>query len=232
MNFPTLEAYFNNQSRPVNLVILKQFHLYRQLLQATNQQMNLTSIVDDRGVEIKHFLDSIWFPFPTPATRLLDVGSGAGFPGIPIHLFHSHLHTVLLEPNQKKVNFLQGLIQTLQLKQIQVVSERAEIWIQQHREQFDVVTARAVAPLRILLELTAPFATVEGTVMLLKGPTVHEELKQAKKAIEVLGLVLQKIESIDLPEIHESRSVVYLKKIKATPTTYPRRYALIKSKPL
>jgi 16S rRNA (guanine527-N7)-methyltransferase len=120
----------------------------------------------------------------------------------------------------------------LQLNQIQVVSERAEIWNQQHREQFDVVTARAVAPLRILLELTAPFVTVEGTVMLLKGPTVHEELNQAKKAIDVLGLKLQKIESIDLPDIHESRTVVYLKKIKATPMPYPRRFALIKSKPL
>jgi 16S rRNA (guanine527-N7)-methyltransferase len=232
MNFPTLETYFNHQSRPLNPGILKQFHLYRQLLQAANEHMNLTAIVDDRGVEIKHFLDSIWFPFPSPATRLLDVGSGAGFPGIPLHLLHSHLHTVLLEPNQKKAQFLQDLIQTLQLNQIQVVSERAEIWIQQHREQFDVVTARAVAPLRILLELTAPFVTVEGTVMLLKGPTVHEELNQAKKAIDVLGLKLQKIESIDLPDIHESRTVVYLKKIKATPMPYPRRFALIKSKPL
>ena len=232
MNFPILESFVQQHGITVHPLVWKQLLAYKTSLVSTNKHFNLTSIVDDQGVELKHFLDSVWFPFPPDAKTLLDVGSGAGFPGIPLHLFHPHLHTTLLEPHQKKAQFLKQVIKELNLSNIDVQVERAEIWVEHHREQFDVVTARAVAPLRILLELTAPFVKLHGTLLLLKGPSAEEELDLARDAMNALGLSLRTIEKMSLPIIHESRSVIYLTKTKSTPTHYPRRYALIKSKPL
>lgn len=232
MIFPILESFVLQHGITVSPLVWNQLLLYKTLLVSTNKQFNLTSIVDDQGVELKHFFDSVWFPFPTGATSLLDVGSGAGFPGIPLHLFHPHLHTTLLEPQQKKAQFLKQAIKALTLSNMDVISERAEIWVQHHREQFDVVTARAVAPLRILLELTAPFVKVHGTLLLLKGPSAEQELGIAHEAMTMLDLSVLKIEKIVLPIINESRSVIYLTKNKATSSQYPRRYAHIKSKPL
>jgi 16S rRNA (guanine527-N7)-methyltransferase len=232
MSFPVLESFFKQQSFVIEDAVLKQLATYRQLLQEANQQFNLTTIITDHDIEIKHFIDSVWFPLPSHAKTLLDVGSGAGFPGIPLHLIHPHLSTVLLEPNQKKANFLKHVIQTLNLSHIVVVSERAEIWQYQHREHFDIVTARAVANLTMLLELTAPFVTLHGSLVLLKGPSVQEELNSASHAMKVLGLSLNKIETITLPDTNDGRSVIYFSKQTITPRMYPRRYALIKSKPL
>jgi 16S rRNA (guanine527-N7)-methyltransferase len=110
MIFPVLETFFKQRSIAIEDTLLKQLVTYRHLLQEANRQFNLTAIITDQDIEIKHFIDSLWFPLPANAKTLLDVGSGAGFPGIPLHLFNPHLTTVLLEPNQKKATFLMSCL--------------------------------------------------------------------------------------------------------------------------
>jgi 16S rRNA (guanine527-N7)-methyltransferase len=232
MIFPVLETFFKQRSIAIEDTLLKQLVTYRHLLQEANRQFNLTAIITDQDIEIKHFIDSLWFPLPANAKTLLDVGSGAGFPGIPLHLFNPHLTTVLLEPNQKKATFLNHVIQTLNLKNIRVVAERAEIWQQHQRERFDIVTARAVANLPTLLELTVPFVSLHGSLVILKGPSAQQEINDSSRAMAMLGVSLQSIENLILPETNDTRSVIYFSKQTITPLKYPRRYALIKSKPL
>lgn len=232
MNLPILEAFFKSRKRDIHEDVLKQLLQYRQLLQEANRHVNLTALVTNQDIEIKHFIDSMWFPLPSSAKTLLDVGSGAGFPGIPLHLLYPHLTTVLLEPNQKKASFLKEVISSLRLKNIEVIAERAEIWQRDHREQFDIVTARAVASLPMLLELTVPFLSLSGSLILLKGPSAQNELTLAKRAMQTLRISLATIETMALPESEDIRSVIYCSKLSSTPLAYPRRYALIKSKPL
>lgn len=210
---------------------IEQFKKYMALLIEWNQKMNLTAITEEEEVWEKHFYDSI-IPFIyLPLHSLCDVGSGAGFPGIPLKIVFPDCSIVLLEPLQKRCRFLEEVIKELGLEKIQVVNARAEDFVKENRERFDVVTARAVAKLSILLELCAPLLKVGGIFVALKGKNGEEEVKQAQLAIRTLGMKLEKEDTIVLEE-EATRINLYFKKIKPTSKKYPRLYGQIKKNPL
>lgn len=207
---------------------ITQFKKYFQLLVEWNEKMNLTAITDFEGVYLKHFYDSIsasfYFDFST-VTTVCDVGAGAGFPSIPIKICYPHLHITIVDSLNKRITFLNHLSDELQLENMHFVHARAEEFGQnpKYREQFDIVTARAVARLAILSELCVPLAKQGGYFVALKAAAGAEELKDAKKALTTLGVSLKEEFSFHLP-VEESDRILYIfDKIKGTPKKYPRK---------
>lgn len=222
-----------------------QFQQYFELLVEWNQKMNLTAIEDLEGVQTKHFLDSlVGLPLiaeelgqPTPpptGLRAIDVGSGAGFPGIPLKILWPSLRLTLLDGTGKKVTFLQEVVQTLQLANVEVVQGRAEEMALQpaYREQFDLVMARAVARLNTLVEYLLPFARLNGYVMAYKGPSAAEEFMEAQKAIAKLGGETVRFAPVTVPFLPEERRILLIKKTSRTPQAYPRQRGLPRKDPL
>lgn len=209
---------------------LWQFETYMHLLQEWNQKMNLTAITEEDQVWEKHFYDSL-LPFSEMEfTSLCDVGSGAGFPGIPVKIVHPDVEMTLLEPIQKRCRFLNTVIETLELKNVHVLSERAEDHAKKNREKYDVVTARAVANLPVLMELCVPLMKVGGTFIALKGKNGHEEVLEAQMAADLLGVKMIREEVFESE--NASRVNIYYEKVKSTPNKYPRNFGMIKKKPL
>ena len=212
-------------------VQIEQFQKYMELLVEWNQKMNLTAITEEEQVWEKHFYDSI-LPFAHLSfDSMCDVGSGAGFPGIPVQIVFPDVKMTLVEPLQKRCRFLNEVKEQLHLDHLEIVNERAEDFAKKRREKFDVVSARAVAKLSILLELCIPLVKKNGIMVALKGKNGMEELHRADKAVKVLGISLVKEETCHLEE-DATRINLYFKKEKNTPAKYPRAYGQIKKKPL
>ncbi len=209
---------------------LSQFEKYKDILLEWNEKMNLTAITKEEEIWEKHFYDSISPFFHIKFHSMCDVGSGAGFPGIPVKIIYPNVHMTLIEPLQKRCKFLEEVKKQLDLDNLEILPVRAEDYAKKNREKFDVVSARAVANLSILLELCVPLLKVEGTMIALKGKNGHQELENAQMAIETLNLKLEREEKFDLPE--GCRINLYLKKEKKTSLKYPRAYGQIKKKPL
>ncbi|WP_413364182.1 16S rRNA (guanine(527)-N(7))-methyltransferase RsmG [Lysinibacillus sp. 3P01SB] len=207
---------------------IAQFRKYFELLVEWNEKMNLTAITDLEGVYLKHFYDSIspslYFDF-TKVKSVCDVGAGAGFPSIPIKICFPHLHVTIVDSLNKRITFLNHLSEELGLDHMEFVHARAEEFGQnvKYREQFDVVTARAVARLSVLSELCIPLAKQGGSFVALKAAAGAEELKDAKKAISTLGAALKEEFSFLLPVEESERSLFVFDKIKQTPKKYPRK---------
>ncbi len=203
------------------------FSLYAKLLVEWNEKINLTAISDEEGIVIKHFLDSLSILplIPETCKTVIDVGTGAGFPGIPLKIVRENLQITLLDSLEKRVKFLSEVYNALELKGISAVHGRAEDFgvDKQYRERFDMAVARAVAALPVLLEYCLPFVKVGGLFMAMKGPDVKEELKESQKAIDVLGGELMEIKSFNLPFSDYERCVVMIRKCRHTPSTYPRK---------
>lgn len=214
----------------LNETQIEQFKIYRELLQQYNQVMNLTAIIETDEIYIKHFYDSL-IPslFINIEGSLLDVGAGAGFPSIPLKILNPSIEVTILEPNNKRVKFLNVLCQKLGIN-VNIVEERAEDYIKQSSKKFDYVSARAVANLQVLLELCIPFVKVDGYFIGLKGSKYEEELNAAKNALKVLNSTVEKVYTIDLDDA--LRSIILIKKNKKTNNKYPRNYGQIKKKPL
>jgi len=212
------------------------FQTYYEELEAWNQRVNLTGIAGLEAVQIKHFLDSLTcllaFP-PGSGQKVIDVGSGAGFPGLPIRIVRPDIQLTLLEAVGKKTDFLHHIVDRLGLSEVTVVTGRAEDAGRdpQHREQYDVALARAVAELRILAEYTLPFCRVGGLVIAPKRAAIDEELASAARAIATLGGALRARVPIELPGV-EPRQLVVLDKIAPTPARYPRRAGMPERRPL
>lgn len=207
----------------------QQFSLYRELLTEWNRKMNLTAITDPDQIRAKHFYDSI-VPFAGLAFQsLCDIGSGAGFPGIPVQICFPQAQITLIEPLQKRCRFLEEVNRQLDLN-MTILPARAEEAVQGRRESFDVVTSRAVARLTILLELCAPFAQVQGQIVALKGKAAQQELMQAQKAMELLGL--EYTGSKEVWVMDAAHQNLYFQKKKKTDPKYPRNFGQIKKKPL
>lgn len=209
---------------------LRQFHDYYDLLVKTNKVMNLTNITAEPEVYLKHFYDSLTPLFFVPnllneQVSLADIGSGAGFPGIPLKIMNPKLHLVIDDSLNKRLKFLQEVIKQLQLRDVDLVHARAEDFGQNklYREQFDYVTARAVASLPVLLELCLPAVKVGGYFIAMKGDRGSEELKLAANALKVLGGKLENVETFELPEDAGQRDIILIKKVKKTPKKYPRK---------
>ena len=217
--------------------IISSLLIYLQELLSWNAQFNLTAIRSAEEIETKHFMDSLSL-LPTlqqyQVHSLIDIGTGAGFPGIPLKIVDPSLHLVLVESVEKKAAFCRHIIQTLNLQDTQVVVERAEAIGQNklYREQFDCAAARAVAPLPVLLEYLLPLVRVGGIIIAQKSASVDEEVAQAKNACAILGGGKIHVEPVTIPGLDAARNLVIVVKSKPTPAIYPRRVGLPAKKPL
>ncbi|MGC8967188.1 MAG: 16S rRNA (guanine(527)-N(7))-methyltransferase RsmG [Thermus sp.] len=216
---------------------LPAFSLLYQLLMAANQRVNLTALRTEEEVVVKHFLDSLTLlqlPLWEGPLRVLDLGTGAGFPGLPLKIVRTELEVVLLDAVRKKVAFLEEAVQALGLRGAYPLWGRAEELAHrpEHREAYDRVVARAVAPLCALSELSLPFLRVGGRMVAQKGPRVAEELKPLPRALGLLGGTLEEVRPLRLPFLEEGRALVVLSKVAPTPKAYPRRPGVPEKKPL
>jgi 16S rRNA (guanine527-N7)-methyltransferase len=215
---------------------IEPFSLYQQELLAWNARFNLTAITESGEIQSKHFLDSLSLltVYDQPATRLLDIGSGAGFPGLALKIVRPQWRITLLEATNKKVTFLQHIIDSLQLRDIEVIHGRAEELVHKpdYRAGFDVVTARAVAALPNLLEYCAPYCRVGGSIILPKKGDLTEELAQGKRASALLGCALQADVLIELPGLSDGRRILVWRQQKLCPVQYPRSGGAMSKKPL
>jgi 16S rRNA (guanine527-N7)-methyltransferase len=217
---------------------LSAFEQYSQELIAWNQKVNLTRIIEPEEIAVKHFLDSLSvcqaLPDLTPGFSLIDVGSGAGFPGLPLKIVLPDIQLTLLESTGKKTAFLQHVVDALNLTGVTVLTARAEEAGQQpaHREQYDVAVARAVSALPALVEYTLPFVKVGGVAIIQKGQHPAEEVKKAANALEILGGQTRQILSVTVPGLDAERHLLVIDKHKPTPKQYPRRPGLPAKKPI
>lgn len=213
---------------------LNQFELYYQTLVEWNEKMNLTAITKKEDVYLKHFYDSltISFDYPFNNQSLCDIGAGAGFPSIPLKIVYPELKITIVDSLTKRITFLKHLIQILALDNVEAISARAEDYAKDHREVFDIVTARAVARLNILDELCLPLVKVNGDFITLKGLKAQEELIEAKAGIEKLGGKVIKQVDFTLTDENDHRCNIYIHKVKNTPRNYPRPFGKMKKKPL
>ena len=218
---------------------LEDFRLYYRELVAWNQRINLTRIVECSEVQTRHFLDSLTVSLVLPtelkgAGRIIDIGSGAGFPGLPLKIACPGLHLALVESVGKKAAFLKHMVDLLRIPQVQVYTGRAEALAHEPllRETFDVVLARGLAPMRILAELTLPFCRLGGLVVAHKKGKVEQEIREALPALAALGGELREQRHVDLEGLKDARSLVVICKVQATPSRYPRRPGIPRKRPL
>ena len=223
-------AYVTSSPFDLSQEQIEQFDEYCLLLQQWNEKMNLTAITETDEIYEKHFLDCLLSLSEEVKGRVIDVGSGAGFPGVVWKIARPELEVVLLEPTGKRVTFLNEVIRKLNLKGITTVNERAEDYVSEARESFDVVTARAVANLPVLSELCLPLVKVGGCFLAMKGAAGKEEAEAARNAIRLLGGKTEAVEYLTLNGA--GRYNIRIRKEKATDLKYPRRYDRIKKKPL
>lgn len=216
---------------------VRAFRDYEQVLMLWNEKFNLTAIRDAEGIRTKHFLDSLStlleLKDPVPET-LVDVGTGAGFPGIPLKIALPDLRLTLVESVGKKCDFLRHTISLLKLDNVEVVTLRAEDvgQIPQYREHYDWAVARAVSSMPVLAEYLLPLVRVGGGVLAQKGENAHAEVQSAERALQILGGNLRKLRLVTLPGVADERHLVVLDKKAATPSQFPRRAGLPSKKPL
>lgn len=213
----------------------EQFFRYYELLIQKNQVMNLTSITEFDDVVLKHFLDSLMIcKIQEPEGSLIDVGTGAGFPGIPLKIMYPDLKVVLLDSLNKRVQFLNEVIRKLGLENIKAIHGRAEDVAKQkiYREQFDCCVSRAVANLSSLAEYCIPFVKTGGYFIPYKSGKIQEELDSGKKAINILGGTVEIVKEFELPETDISRCLLYIRKIENTPQKYPRKAGMPTKEPI
>ena len=220
---------------------VKQFELYYQELIEWNKKFNLTSITDYHQVQIKHFLDSLTVvlaltnkELSQPNLSIIDIGTGAGFPGVPLKIFLGKPRLVVIESIAKKTTFVRHLVSELELDGTEVVLGRAEEIAHSslYREQFDLAVSRAVALLPSLVELALPFCRVGGKFVAQKKGDISQEIAMANRAIANLGGKLSQVKKIELEEFDDGRYLIILDKMYPTPEKYPRRPGLVKRCPL
>ena len=239
MDIKEFKETFNEYLAELNIKLeekqIEQFYNYMNILICWNEKMNLTAITEEKEIIIKHFVDSITiYKYIKDDKSLIDVGTGAGFPGIPIKILKPDMKIVLLDSLNKRVRFLEEVINKLELKNIIAIHGRAEDFGKDinYREKFDVATSRAVANLPTLLEYLAPFVGVNKKCICMKGQDVEEELKKAEKAINLFGLKMQEVETFLLPRTDMKRNLVVLYKEKSLDKRFPRKAGMPAKEPI
>lgn len=213
---------------------LEKFYNYMNLLIEWNEKINLTAITEPEEIIMKHFIDSLTIKkYINDNLSIIDVGTGAGFPGIPLNIV-SNSKFVLLDALNKRLNFLNEVIQKNELKKIETVHFRAEEAgkNKNFREKFDIATSRAVAPLNILVEYLLPLVKIGGKCICMKGSNVNEEIENSKKAISMLGGKIETIEEFCLPRTDMVRNIIVITKVNNTPAKYPRKAGTPSKEPI
>lgn len=204
---------------------VEMFNRYMEILLQWNQKINLTAITDRNEINIKHFVDSLTISkYIDKKAKVIDIGTGAGFPGIPLKIADENLNVTLVDSLAKRVSFLNEVINELNLKEINAIHSRAEDLAHDanYRESYDVAVSRAVAKLSTLLEYMLPFVKVGGICICMKGPKISEELENSQVAIKKLGGELEKIDNFFLSNTEYERNIIIIKKKYNTPKMYPR----------
>ena len=219
-----------NQAQKIDINLtnkqLNEFYTYMNLLIEWNKNINLTAITEPEEIIKKHFIDSLTISKNIQKdSSIIDVGTGAGFPGIPLKIVREDINVVLLDALNKRLNFLNEVVKENKLENIETVHFRAEEIgkNKKYREKYDIATSRAVAQLNILAEYLLPLIKIGGKCICMKGCNVEEELKNSKKAITLLGGEIEKIEEFILPDSDIKRNVIIIKKVNSTPAKYPRK---------
>ena len=206
---------------------------YSDMLKEWNEKMNLTAICDDEGIATKHFLDSMTALLPGKVSgKVIDVGCGAGFPGLVLKIMKPEIELTLLDSLAKRLTFLNAVKDELGLSGVTTVHQRAEDGARMMRESFDTVVSRAVANMTVLSELCLPFLKVGGYFLALKGPLADEELSAAKKAIEILGGKVESVFSAEIPFTDLNHKIIIVKKVRQTPMQYPRKPGIAAKSPI
>ncbi|MDD2258248.1 MAG: 16S rRNA (guanine(527)-N(7))-methyltransferase RsmG [Bacilli bacterium] len=219
----------------LDIIQLKQFEKYYELLIAENRKYNLTSIVEKKEVYIKHFCDSLEIINVMDFSKIVnicDIGSGAGFPGLPLKIKYPHLKLVIVESNRKKTMFLKMVVDMLKLDDVYILNERVEEIDIKYKDYFDLVVARAVSTLPILMELCIPYVKVEGNFVAMKGINYEDEIEKAQTGLKKLKSSIFAIKLYNLDEDMGNRALIIINKKNKTSSDYPRRYAIIKKSPL
>lgn len=205
---------------------ISQFYTYLELLLDWNEKMNLTAITVPDEIILKHFIDSMTIAKQIKENaKVIDVGTGAGFPGIPLKIMREDIAVTLLDSLNKRINFLNEVMNQLKLTKIQTIHSRVEEFGQnkKYREKFDYATSRAVANLSTLAEYLIPLVKINGICISMKGSNVEEEIQQSEKAISILGGKIETIEKFQLPKSDMDRNIILIRKVKSTPSKYPRK---------
>lgn len=229
---------FKKELKSIGVILTEekelQFEKYYNRLVEVNSYMNLTSITEKDEVYNKHFLDSLSilkaYNFSDVKT-LCDVGSGAGFPSIPLAIENKDISVTIIDALNKRIKFLNSLVSELGLSNVEAYHQRAEEYVKEKREYFDATTARAVARLNVLAELCLPLTKVGGVFIAMKGQE-QAEIEEAKNAITILGGKIESIVEFYLPDDAGKRTIIVIRKVKETPEKYPRAFGRIKEKPL
>ena len=216
-------------------ITIEKFMKYSDELIEWNNKINLTSITSKEEIIIKHFIDSISInEYIKKDSKLIDIGTGAGFPGIPLKIIRNDIEVALLDSLEKRVKFLDNIITKLELSNIKAFHFRAEDAGRDSlfREKYDVAVARAVAKLNVLLEYCTPFVKKDGLFICMKGNEVKEEINDAKNALKLLGCEIEGVKEFILPNSDYNRNIIIVRKFRHTPTLYPRKAGLPTKKPL
>lgn len=225
-----LKNYFSQEIRGLNIELsnnnIDKFNIYSDMLKEWNEKINLTAITEDKEIILKHFIDSLTIaPYIENGNKkLIDVGTGAGFPGIPIKILMNDLEVTLLDSLDKRIKFLNEVISKLELNGISCIHGRAEDFGRDrlYREQFDYCTARAVAKLPVLLEYCLPFVKTGGIFIAMKGSDTRE-INESKRALDVLGGEIIDVKNTFLPEGNIERNIIIIRKVRQISTVYPRK---------
>ena len=229
------EKYLEKMSISLNKEQYDQFYAYMVLLIEWNEKINLTAITEPQEIILKHFVDSLTIAkYIEEGKTIIDMGTGAGFPGIPLKIYRNDVKVVLADSLNKRIKFLNEVIEKLQLKNIETIHCRAEELgkNKEYREKFDYATSRAVANLSTLSEYLLPFVKLNGSGIFMKTMEIDEELENAKKAIKIIGGRIEKVNKFEIPESDLGRSIIIVKKEKQTPSKYPRKPGTPAKEPL
>lgn len=236
-NLDKMNEYLSHMGIKLTILQEKQFIRYYEMLIEKNKVMNLTAITEFDEVVIKHYMDSLSIGNVIDMNKiasLIDIGTGAGFPGIPIKIAYPHIKVTLMDSLNKRIKFLQEVIDELELEGIDTIHSRAEDLAkrEEYREQYELCVSRAVANLSSLSEYCIPFIKISGKFVSYKAGNSEEEIGNAKKAIKILGGKVEMTEEFYLPESEIARTLVVIEKVKDTPKKYPRKAGLPTAEPI